>query len=300
MTDKDITQLFKKLKDDSDTNRAFDADRSWKLISERCGFDSEQKESNYGFRDHVEYYVWQITHATAKPLIASLAVFVFMFSGWVGATNASFSALPGDKMYQVKLTMEKVQLNLTGDQMKRSKLQVEFATRRLDEMVELAALTPQDMSSNRVQLAVNNFKTEVAHIKEDLSKDNPENTKALAKVVGRKAEIYRTTVSASNNSFTDNVKSQVEEIGEIIDEAEEQAVEVFITAHEELPDEESANELKHSFEKQFGALTTKELSESQIEKIDLARLLADEGAYRRAFQLLKEVQLDLKQLDIKE
>lgn len=300
MTDKDIKQLFEKLNNDSSTSRDFDSERSWQLISKRCGFDSEQKEISYGFRDYIEYHVWQMTHAAVKPLLVSLAVFVFMFSGWVGATNASFNALPGDSMYQVKLTMEKIQLNLTGDQMKRSKLQVEFATRRLDEMVELAALTPQDMSSNRVQLAVNNFKTEVAHIKEDLSKDNPENTKALAKVVGRKAEIYRTTVSASNNSFTDNVKSQVEEIGEIIDEAEEQAVEVFITAHEDANDEESANELKNSFEKQLNALATKELSESQTEKIDLARLLADEGSYRRAFQLLKEVQIDLKQLDIKE
>lgn len=285
MNDQDIQQLFQKLKDDQDFGRTCDADESWKLVAKRAGLSLQRPVASYGFRDYMEFYVWKFTHAMVKPTAAALAVFVFAITGWVSAANMAGSALPGDELYKVKLGMERAQLALAFSPDQRAALQVEFANRRLEEMVVVAALRSDD-EPEVVQLAVERAKTEVSNIQEDLSSENVGQTETeLAKALGRKAEVYKTTV-ATTPDLPEDVQEEVEQI---IEETEEQAVQVIITAHELTEDAEAEHELAIAFEKDLERIR-EEYGEEVQEQIDLAIELQREGLYRRAFQVLKEIE----------
>ena len=280
MRDQDVIDILERCKSDEKLCRSFDSDRSWALVSKACGFEEEAEKTSYGARDYIEYYVWQFTHAALKPMAASLAVFVFLVTGWFSAVNASNHALPGEKLYRVKLSMENVRLAVALTPEQKTQLQIEFANRRLEEMVNLSA-SSRDDRAEAVLLAVERFKENVVSIKEELDAENAE----LAKVASRKADVYKTAVESS----AELNEEEVAEVQEIIDETKEQAVEVIITTHEASQDEETAKELEAEFEKRFAAL--EEVGDEK--KLELARALQEEGLYRRAFQVLKEIELTI-------
>lgn len=285
MSDQDIIQLFEKFKDNPELGGGFDQEKLWNRFAVENGFSTDDQSVSYSVRDYLEFYVWQFSHAIAKPLVVSLAVFVFLLAGWVGASNASFSALPGDQNYPLKLSLEKMQLALAFDPEQKAKLQVEFTSRRLDEMVELSA-TVYANDPSAVRLAVKQFKKEVETIRADLNVP-------LAKEVGRKAKTYQTTVADSQASLPEEMKEDVDEVRALLEETKDDAVDVIITAHEATDDEATAFELAQAFEKELQALLALELDDAAKEKLKTAISLQKEGAYRRAFQLLKEVKMSL-------
>ncbi|MBI5370084.1 hypothetical protein HZA85_02775 [Candidatus Uhrbacteria bacterium] len=293
MKDQDITQLMRTLKDNPEFNRSFDAKSSWKLVSTRCGFENETKQDRYSVRDHIEFYVWSFSHAMIRPLSASVAVFLLMLAGWVGASNASFNALPGDQAYPLKLQLERTQLALAFDPVQKAKLQVDFASRRLEEMVEVSAHS-YESNPAAVRLAVQQFKKEVQSIHADLKEvsSRPSQTE-LAKEVGRKTKNYQSTVADSSTGLPQDVKDEVSEVQSLLEQTQDEAVEVIITAHEANDDAATAYELQKAFEKDLASVTALQLSASQRAQVDQAVTLQKEGAYRRAFQILKEVKASI-------
>lgn len=278
-----------KLKNDPEYNRPFDVERSWKLVSERCGLDPQLSQERYGARDYIEFYVWQFTNAMAKPLAASMAAFVLLIGGWIGVGNAANGALPGDRLYTTKLAMEKVQMAIAIGPEQKTKLQIEMASRRLEEMVELSA-TSYKHNPESVRLAVAQVKKEVQTIREDLKAEVSTSAQTqLAREIGRKSTAYKASVEDSSARVPEEVKEEVDEVKALLEQAEDEAVEVIITAHESTEDEATAFELKKAFEKELAAVMVLELDEDAKAQIELAVKLKEEGLYRRAFQILKEL-----------
>lgn len=286
MNNKDLIKLLESMKDDPELGGGFDADTTWQRVASRCGFDQDAKPRRYAFREYMEYLVWQGTHVMIKPVAASLAVFLIAITGWVSAANISANALPGDALYPVKIGMEQAQLKLafSGDQ--RAALQVEFASRRLDEMVKLASLNGD--KTEELQLAVAKVKTQVESINESLSQDTNGSATELAKAVSRKVETYKETVSESK--LPEEVMVQVQEVQDILDDTQEQVVDVIITAHELTEDKEAEHELEITFENELERIQ-EQYGETAAEQIEIAVTLKEEGAYRRAFQVLREIEL---------
>ena len=272
---------------------------AWKKIACELELPQETSVGGFSFREYLDYAIGSTVPFVLKPMAVSLAAFALVVSGGLGLANASFSSLPGDSMYPVKLAVERLQLSLATNDAQRAKLQVEFAGRRLEEMTELAALSGDQVSN--IQYAMSQFRKEAQTIQEELTSDST----ALAREVGRKAEIYSSTVSASPDLKTEEVK---EEVQEIIDATQEQAVEVFLSTHENTQDEESAKELEYTFDQESVVLTglvanmTSEQKEvffaqfgmTPVDYLALAGQLCDQAAYRRAFQVLSEIELFLQ------
>lgn len=291
MKDQDINNLMQKLKDTPEFNRSFDVDASWKLVSKRCGLEEESFQESYGVRDYLEYYVWQFSHVMMKPLVVGAAVFVFLLGGWMGANNVSMKALPGDRFYSMKLSLEKTQMLVAFAPEQKAKLQVEFASRRLEEMVDLTAYSYKQ-DSRAVLLAVRQFKKEMQSIQKDLQVEAQTSTQTeLAKELGRKTTIYKSTVADSGVNASDELKGEVDEVQALLDETSNEAVNVIITAHETLADEATAFELEQTFEKEVAYLLTQDLNAAAQEKVNQAIELKNAGDFRRAFQLLKELKL---------
>jgi hypothetical protein len=77
---------------------------------------------------------------TAFYMVASLAAaLVFLFGGAGMTAYASQTALPGDRLYSVKIAVEEAQVSLSRDTAGDAQLYLEFTERRLDEMAGLIA-----------------------------------------------------------------------------------------------------------------------------------------------------------------
>lgn len=282
--DKQIIEALKSLKDHPAFGCSHDFAENFKEAARRNGFNPDFKQPHYSWRDYLEYYLYQFTHSMVRPLGAAVSVFVFAITGFISVANASGRALPGDELYGVKLGIEKVQLALAFDADSRANLQVEFASRRLHEMVVLAS-TVQVEQPESVQLAVERFKSEVTIIKEELQEESgAQEKKELAKALGRQAEVYSSTVASSTTELSDEVRAGVEEV---IQETQEQAVEVIITAHEQVQDADTERELALTLEAEIAEVKL-EFGDAAALSIEAALVLQAEGNYRRAFQVLKE------------
>jgi predicted phage gp36 major capsid-like protein len=162
---------------------------------------------------------------------------------------------------------------------------VEFASRRLEEMVELAANVS---SSDRVQLAADRFKNEVASIQVELMASS--DTAQFAKSLGRKVDIYSSTVASTSDDLPKEVLGEVEEI---LEETKEQVVEVIITAHESEQDPETAHELDDALAQEIETVFAT-YGVAASEAMATAEALRAEGLYRRAFQVLKDFTFELE------
>ncbi len=281
MQDKDLINILKTLKNDPALGGNFDVQKSWGLVAEKAGLDKEVEPRSYGFREYLEYGIYQAGNTMYKPVMAGAAAVLLIVGGWMGAFSTSLNALPGDSFYSLKLGIEKTQLALalTGDQ--HAKLQVEFANRRLGEMVELTALEPR---TEDLHLAVNNLKEQVEGIQLDLTSVG---ASKLARAVERKADVKAIVVS---KNLPADLQEKVNQVNLILEDNQEQAVNVMITAHEETG-EEAALELKTAFEKELAKVEAGNLTTENLENVELAKALQKEGLYRRAFQVLKEIEI---------
>ncbi|HBK34150.1 TPA: hypothetical protein DEP34_00120 [Candidatus Uhrbacteria bacterium] len=259
----------------------------------------ENTVSGFSVREYLDYGIGYAARLAVKPVAVSLTAFVFVVAGGLGITNASFYSLPGDAMYPVKLSMEHLQLSISSDDAQRAKLQVEFAGRRLEEMTDLAARSGDQVSN--IQYAMNQFRQETRVIQDELTSDSTD----LAREVSRKVEIYNSTVSASPDLKTELVG---EEVQEIIEATQDQAVEVFLSTHESTQDAESAKELDYTFDQEYSALESEletftadqekdfftQFNTTSTAYLILADQLRDQAAYRRAFQILSEIEMFLQ------
>lgn len=288
--DPELEQLLVSMKDRPELGGDFDFQKSWKQISNIGGF-ADTSSVNHTWRDHLEFYLWDFSHQMLKP-VASFAVFVFLVAGgWVGVVNASMGTLPGDPLYNVKLGMEKAQLALATSDSQRASLRTEFTSRRLDEMVALAAASSTPSNQAQFAMAVDRAKQDVSDISASLADDGkttPQTTE-LAKAVGRKADVYVNTVETSNPALSKDVQKKVQEVKDILDKTKNQAVEVIITAHEQTQTDVSTHDVQVEFEKEFAHAVTV-ASSADSEKLKQASDLEKQGAYRRAFEVLKEIE----------
>lgn len=287
--DPELEGLLKSLKDHPELGGDFDFQKSWSDVADKCGFEADTSHMTHTWRDWLEFYIWDFTHVMLKP-IGAVAFSVLLFIGsWIGIANASLGTLPGDQLYSMKLGMERVQMALTTSSAQKAQLRTEFTSRRLDEMVALAASGKQSDTS-QLASAVNRVKQDVTDMKTDLSNETTSQATELAKAIGRKADVYTSTVTSSASTLPADVQKQVNEVKSIITETKNQAVDVMVTAHEQAVTAENTHELELTFQKAFAHASLIATKEEQT-KLANATALQKQGVYRRAFQVLKEIEM---------
>ncbi|MDD4412722.1 MAG: DUF5667 domain-containing protein [Patescibacteria group bacterium] len=112
-----------------------------------------------------------LAHRFSQPY-AVAAIIVLFFAG-SGALSSWMSkdAKPGEVLYTAKMISEKTKYTLTLNEDSKTKLNVEFAKERVDEMNDV--LKTETKSENKVAILKDNFKKEVSQARERLAKNNP-------------------------------------------------------------------------------------------------------------------------------
>ena len=90
-------------------------------------------------QDNVQSGIKRSMKLSYAVLWVALLLAVIFFSGMGATAYAAQSALPGDVLYKVKMSIEQTQVRLAADAAKLAELHLEFAERRLDEISGLIA-----------------------------------------------------------------------------------------------------------------------------------------------------------------
>ena len=176
----------------------------------------------------------------ARPVGVFTMIFSVVFCSGILGVNASRSSLPGDMLYGVKLTSERVQVGMTMNKPKKAEMHVDLAERRVTEMETIAAQpeSTQEDKNDRIQIAAVEFKKEIEETKNQLEAvktetAQPQEIVDSAKRVDEKTGELSDRLVAINEAIpAAEVKKDLTEATVLADEAAVKAVEVIVDKHE--------------------------------------------------------------------
>lgn len=108
--------------------------------------------------------------------VATIGIVVLsVLGGSITTVSASLQSLPGDFLFPIKRTTEKLQVAIAKDENSKTKLKMEFAGRRLEEAKKIMQNenTEKEAKEAKVVLAMANFKTQIDSIKEYMANVAP-------------------------------------------------------------------------------------------------------------------------------
>lgn len=287
MNEKELIQLLTQAK----TSPLFggdlslnDRDRMWQTISTSLAFEqTSEKQPVYTLGDFMSYYTWRFRHSMMRPMAASLAAFVLVFGGWIGAVNASSDSLPGDVLYPVKLAAERLQLTFTASAQRRVKLHTQFAGRRLEEVTNISKSDLPD-KTQRISVAVQDFKRELASASEallDLKGSNPQEAVAVAASIDQKAQEFDHLLDESSTRSRVEPK-EVEEAKQAVSVSDSQIVETLVTTHEDGGVPGGPEAIKQSFQYRYQSVKDRiALSLGRLAVLERVIEKNDTGAHAR-------------------
>lgn len=144
-------------------------------------------------------------YAVVRPAFIFVVCFSLGTAGWLTTVSASLESLPGDTLYPVKLATEHTQVAVI-EAMKgnaaSTELRLSFVTRRVDEVSKVVAAPAISAAARqeRVDLAVENLKTEVQTVSEklnDVKINNPESVAQVAQVIERKVDAIQQSLEVA-------------------------------------------------------------------------------------------------------
>jgi hypothetical protein len=296
MTDKEMMKLLARFKDAPELGGGFSdaaSERVWDRISSDLGFRQTVQQPAYTWRDYAAYVVARFSRSFLRPLSVGVSAFVLTFSGWVLTVNAAFNSVPGDFLYPVKLATERVQLTLASTE-QRARLHTEFASRRLDEVLEIAS-SSREGKDVRVREAINGFKSEIASASEELGNiTSVEVATDVAIAVDRKVDEYEVVLAQSEITFEQSSVS-VDEVITVVEATNQQVADVIISSHEATQEAETAEYLQTSFQDDLADIRDRQtlLNERliKIEAVLAGAALPNEAAH---VSTIEQIRLEIE------
>lgn len=200
-----------------------------------------------------------------KPAMLSMALLATALGGWVTTVSASYSSLPGDRLYGVKLAAERAQASLVMNDADRAKLRVEFMARRVDEVAKIAE-TPGADKAEKVQVAVKKIKEEATTVQaelEALKNSKPDSAADVAKLVDRKTGEMQSVLEQTVREIPEAV-GEVQEARTLVTNTSVKAVAVLVETQNAGSVQITADAVKEKVEERINAAaaTTPEAREA--------------------------------------
>lgn len=280
-----ITDNLKSLKAVSMSSARQSAQRDF-LLSKISG---QSFTSLSGFRIFLNYFNQPFIF---KPLAYLSAILLLLLLGTGYTMSAASHSLPGNTFYPVKLSWEKLQLSLVPDEVDRTKKQIEFASRRLNELSTVAEGVSSPVEKQaQVAQAVRHFNDSIREVKTSLEKaaaQAPEENSDLVEVarfVNDKSQAFEQTLVGYYPDLPVTVKSVVEQ--EVAD-IKYQSLELLVDRYD-----------------QNNSLVSKDLIFEQLQEKIIANgawasALAEASLTQEALEKLNKLQELLEQSEFKQ
>ena len=231
---------------------------------------------------------WQ---KSLRPVVAAVVAVILVFGGWTATVSASYNSLPGEKLYSVKIFTEGTQLSFNPSKENKTKMRMDFAGRRLDEVAKLVE-SPVSQKEKRIEDAMSLFKKNMEDVEKDLEeiKSGKDSKKVVdvAKDVDRKAEAYEKTIKETMNKIPDEAKGKAKEAKAVVGGVGVKAIEVLLEKHlqgqtEDVSEEEVVEKLTKKLQAAEESIQELELADEEAaETADEEGEAADEEAVETA------------------
>lgn len=199
----------------------------------------------------------------ARPVGVLTLIVFFAFSSGVFGISASKTSIPGDILYPVKLTGEKIKVGLTVSSEKKAELHVQFAEERMNEIeTVLVQETEPAKKQAKVKIAVDEMKKDIQKATEtiDKVKEIPKKSQSVAetvKEIDKKSEGITEKIEQKKKELKED-----KELSKTLTEAEEATEEISVVAVAVLVEKHEKGEIE---------LSETELVEVVGEKIQKAK-----------------------------
>jgi len=142
------------------------------------------------------YYARFLSEFFGSRVLRPVGVFcmvVFAFLGYNAVATMATASIPGDALYSIKTAGENMQLSLTFSDDKKVELQLNFLTRRTDELQKIVKQV-DDSTSKKVKIAqaVKKITSDVNTVKASMAKISMASVSPSAVAVDKK--VYDTTL----------------------------------------------------------------------------------------------------------
>jgi hypothetical protein len=191
------------------------------------------------FRSFIPNFIWfkKLALVAIRPVGSIILIGVLALGGGVFTVNASFNSLPGDALYPIKLTAEKVQLTLNTDERAKLAMEIEFAGRRIEELNRVNAGQDKGKEEN-IKIPLEAFAEEISNINARLESLNQggevEEVVRLANLVDDKTEDYTNLLLTQKGEVPQAVKENVKDAIIASQKAGERAVGIMIENHSQM------------------------------------------------------------------
>lgn len=149
----------------------------------------------------------QVVYSVVRPVAVFFLVSLLGLSGFVATSSASNEALPGDRLYPVKIALEKTKVALTetvGNENARTQAHIEYAKNRVTEIKRITSNSTDPDKNFHIAEAVSNLKEGVERVNNSLNqnlsgdvikdvKTNTDQVKSALKEVSSNLETASTT-----------------------------------------------------------------------------------------------------------
>lgn len=196
---------------------------------------------------------------TWRPVgVISVLLAVVIAGPGLAAVNAARASLPGDTLYTVKRTLERVELQLAFTEESKTEAKLNHLGNRLTELQRITQEEPPSpQREEKIVMALAELKKESSDVQErlkTLDKDDQDIVK-LAKAIDEKTSGYKDSLKAAVESLHEDVAGDTEEdIDQALSTVQDVALgalDVLVEKHEGGDTEVSDEELKERVQKQL-------------------------------------------------
>ena len=275
VTNKELINLIKGLKDDPTFGGGdFDFEKSWNKFADQYGFQKYSgSQYKISWREYLNYFLHVGLKTFVRPVGFALSAFVLAFAGWVTTVNVSLASVPGDFLYPVKMVTERMQLTLASNDEQRARLHTEFASRRLDEVMEIttSSRTGKDV---RVQEAVDSFKQSISSANQavqNLVSSSPEAAASVAIAIDQKVEAMASALSEnSSESVSQTQNEQMVDAQNTAEASTQFLTETIVSSNEAIQQNNTDEYLQSTFKQDMTEIQERSTNLlSRIEKIEV-------------------------------
>jgi len=219
MTDRQLIKKIKKLEKIQPSSKWLDFTR-YNLVRQ---IDFEKRD---------DARVWGFFNWFKEPQLAALViclVLIFVGGPWL-MIKASQASLPGEVLYSVKKISEEVQTTVASENTK-TKLQVEFAGRRLEELSKITedSLSPEE-KGEKAKEVISDFKDKLADASLHVGKISREEAVVMAK----KAKKIREELEKTKEEVSLEIQTELAEAEKAIEEISHQILTVLTKKSQEI------------------------------------------------------------------
>ena len=124
-------------------------DLKWQKANREILLSQIKSQTSLDFAFSHQLFAKNLFLAVYKPLGSIILIFGILFGTWIASVGATRNSQPGDFLYGFKLTTERMQVNLTMNDEKRTNLEIAFAERRLDEIKKTVSKATTENSQKK-------------------------------------------------------------------------------------------------------------------------------------------------------